>query len=400
MEGATRLKREEVIRLILCQLSAYGYSSLSQAIATHTGVPMTADSNSRLEDLVTLGLQNEGRKGDGDRMATKQPVLEVPDYKMWYQTTHKGIATAAAFSRDGKYIATGSADTTLKVIEVDRLRSPSNEPAGPEEKPVIRTLYDHMDGVTGLAFHPNGLVLASCSADRTIKLFDLSVAHGKRAFRVIQDNFAFRSISFHPSGEYLAAGGDGHEVRLYDTRTSQGFLLPGGDGPDQARHSAGITQVRYASNGSLIVSSSSDGTAKIWDGVSGKCIRTLDAAHGGRPVTAAVFSRNAKYVLSTGLDSRACLWEVASGRLVNAYEGAGLDAMSSQAVFSHDESFVMAPDDRSNMVVCWDARTGELLKRTAHHHSQMTCVAHSPAAPAFISCSTDYKVRYWSPDTL
>ncbi|KAJ1961148.1 hypothetical protein GGI12_003409, partial [Dipsacomyces acuminosporus] len=206
------------------------------------------------------------------------------------------------------------------------------------------------------------------------------------------------SIAFHPSGEFLAAGGDANEVRLYDTRTNQGYLLPAGDGPGQARHSASITQVNYASNGSLIVSSSADGTLKLWDGVSGKCIRTFAEAHRGQPVAAAVFSKSSKYVLSTGLDSRACLWEVASGKLVNVYEGAGFDGMSAQAVFSHDESLVLAPDDRSNMIVCWDAQSGGLLKRTAHHHSQVTNIAHSPVVPGFISCSTDFKVRYWGPE--
>lgn len=54
------------------------------------------------------------------------------------------------------------------------------------DKPVVRTLYDHTDTVNDLSFHPNGIVLASCSDDQSIKLFDLSKSGVKRAFRYLQ----------------------------------------------------------------------------------------------------------------------------------------------------------------------------------------------------------------------
>ncbi|PIA14894.1 WD40 repeat-like protein [Coemansia reversa NRRL 1564] len=404
----TQTTREEVIRLILCQLSAYGFANLSQAIATHTKVPMTMDSNSRLAELVTLGLQHErqtsGRAGTGPEMDTETEVqaeaAKVPHFQVWYKTKHKGSATTAAFSRDGRYIATGSADASLKLIDVDKVRDPSAGTARREDKPVIRTLYHHEAEVTGLAFHPNGLVLASCSADHSIKLFDLSAAYGKHSFQSFTDNFAFRTIAFHPSGEYIAAGGDAPEVRLYNVHTSKAYLLAAGNGAGQSQHTDSITQTCYSHSGSVIGSSSSDGTIKIWDGVSGRCVRTVDQAHDGMAVTAVMFSRNGKYAMSTGLDSCVRLWEVGSGRLVQTYRGASLSAANEQAVFSHDEALVMVPDARANSVVVWDAASGELLTRCAEHRQRITWIASSPTTPAFMSCSTDECVRYWSPGSV
>ncbi|KAJ2845986.1 hypothetical protein IWW36_004559, partial [Coemansia brasiliensis] len=123
----TTAPRDEVLRLILCQLSAYGYANLSQAVAAHTKVPMTADSNSRLAELVALGLQSERQRsrrtaeGSTDTDTAMGPVAagsfgsadtrrggaKAPDYQLWYKTKHKGVATMAAFSKDGRYIATG-----------------------------------------------------------------------------------------------------------------------------------------------------------------------------------------------------------------------------------------------------------------------------------------------------
>lgn len=51
--------------------------------------------------------------------------------------------------------------------------------------PVIRTLYDHMEEVTALEFHPRDPILASGSRDFTIKLFDISKASVKKAYKTI-----------------------------------------------------------------------------------------------------------------------------------------------------------------------------------------------------------------------
>ncbi|KAJ2701477.1 hypothetical protein FB645_004623 [Coemansia sp. IMI 203386] len=412
--------REEVLQLILRQLSAYGYSGLSQAVATHTKVQMTAESSSRLEELVSLGLRSERQRRGSDALSENGPQpaevaseatdgglgldldrrvpAVVPYYKVWYKTKHKDAATAAAFSADGRYIATGSADSSLKLIEVDRVRNPAAGSARREDKPVIRTLYNHEAGITGVAFHPNGLVLASCSTDHTIKLFDLSAAYGKYAFQSTSDNYAFHSISFHPSGEYLAAATDASEVRLLNVRTAKTYLLRAGSASNTDQHSAGLTNVSYAGSGALIASTSRDGCVKLWDGRSGTCVRTLDRAHGGAPTTAALFSRCSRYLLTTGLDSTVRLWDVAAARVVNSYEGATMDTFDARAVFSHDESLVMVPDARTNSIACWDTSSARLLKRCADHKNRVTCVAVSPVTSALMTCSVDECVRYWSPD--
>jgi len=85
------------------------------------------------------------------------------------------------YSQDGKYIATGSADTSLKVLDVAKMNMRTDE-----EKPVIRTLYDHVSTVTDISWHPGGLALASASEDKSIKIYDLQKPSVKRSFRYLQ----------------------------------------------------------------------------------------------------------------------------------------------------------------------------------------------------------------------
>lgn len=88
-------------------------------------------------------------------------------------------------------IATGSVDASIKILDVDRMLAKSApdemDPSRGEQQghPVIRTLYDHMEEVTCLEFHPKETILCSGSKDNSIKLFDISKASVKKAFKTI-----------------------------------------------------------------------------------------------------------------------------------------------------------------------------------------------------------------------
>ncbi len=73
-----------------------------------------------------------------------------PNYSTKFVTTHKNAVRAAKFSHDGKLLATGSLDTSLKLLDVDKMKTYNLHKGEGDEfaKPVIRTFYDH----TGVIF--------------------------------------------------------------------------------------------------------------------------------------------------------------------------------------------------------------------------------------------------------
>lgn len=121
--------------------------------------------------------------------------------------------------------------------------------------PVIRTLYDHLEEVTCLEFHPKEQILASGSTDQTIKVYDFAKPAVKRAIKTITESTSVRSISFHPSGEYLLVGCNHQTIRLYNVNTSQSYA----SSCISDYHTDKINQVKFNSNGKYYVSCSKDG---------------------------------------------------------------------------------------------------------------------------------------------
>lgn len=220
---------------------------------------------------------------------------EPAQYETAYVTSHKGNCRAGAFSADGQLIATGSVDASIKILDVDRMLAKSApEEAAPGDQsgghPVIRTLYDHLEEVTCLEFHPREPILVSGSRDFSVKLFDYSKASVKKAFRTITDSDQIRCLSFHPTGDYLVVGTNHPIIRLYDVNTAQCYVcsIP------NHQHTGGITSIKYSPDAKTYASASKDGSIKLWDGVSNRCINTFVKAHDGYQVCSVAFTRNGK----------------------------------------------------------------------------------------------------------
>lgn len=102
-------------------------------------------SNSNNDDLGAMDEDDDPEPGaplltrlnlDTDPKSTSQ--RSGPNFSTVYTTTHKDMATSTAFSKDGRYAASGSADTSLKILDVNKMKLMNDD-----VHPVVRTLYDH-----------------------------------------------------------------------------------------------------------------------------------------------------------------------------------------------------------------------------------------------------------------
>lgn len=422
------MDKRTLYQLIISQLHEDGFTDIASQLSNVTLIPRPPQvAPQRLYRLASQGRTREAGPGrEKDKMAwdkeddddsgsvllgaTVRPKgldfdREKPDrapdrhgcrFTTRYLTTHKGSVRCGRFSPDGKLVATGSMDTSVKLADVEKMKAHGDKKDHDHmddgaSRNVTRSFYDHSSTVTDVCFHPTTPLLASCSKDMSIKFFDYSKTHAKRSVKFIQDAVRLRSIDFHPSGDFLLASGKDARIRLYDTRTQQAFVCPNaGD-----NHSSTVNMVRYRNDGGVYASAGKDGNIKLWDTTSATCISTFPAAHSGNAVTSVQFSRNGRYLLSCGKDSTVKLWDLSTTRPLRIYSGSVLSKRRLPATFSFSEDFVLAPDESGAVAVAWDTRSGDLLHRLTGHNQLVRFIASSPVENALLTCSDDSRARFW-----
>jgi len=234
--------------------------------------------------------------------------------KLWNLATGKEIHTlktnsqwvwTVAFSPDGKTLASGGADQTIKLWDLATGK-------------VVQTLKGHSEGVGSVAFSPDGKTLASGSLDKTIKLWNL--ATGKEIHTFKGHSKAVTTVAFSPDGETLASGSWDKTIKLWNLATRKEIRTLVG-------HSDLVLSVAFSPDGVTLASGSKDKTIKLWNLVTGETNRTLkqhsDKVNSVVYVPSKGYSKNPDgYVLASGSnDNTVKLWNLATGQPIRTFKG-------------------------------------------------------------------------------
>jgi WD40 repeat protein len=296
------------------------------------------------------------------------------------ETGHTSEVVSVAYNPNGKMLASGSSDKTIKLWDAASRRE-------------LRTLAGHTDNVTSVAFSPNGRMLASGSDDKTIKLWD--VASGKVLRTLTGHTYAVDSLAFSPDGVRLASGSGDGTIKLWDVYSGQELRTLRGQ-------SKGVTSVVFSPDALTLASGGMDHTVKLWDVMSGRELRTLTAhidVVTSEGVTSVAFSHDGRILASAGNDTTVKLWDVVSGRELLSLEGHG-DFVTTVA-FSPDGR-TLATGSLDSTIELWDIVNGRALRRLAAHPSEEIPVKFAIYSVAFnldgrtlaAGCS-DKTVQFW-----
>ena len=271
---------------------------------------------------------------------------------------HTDSVYSISFSPDGHILASGSADGTVRLWDVTTGKH-------------LQTLAGHTDSVSSVSFSPNGQILASGSWDTTIRLWDVTT--GKYLRALIGHTHMIDSVSFSPNGQTLASAGWDTTIRLWNVATSkQEKTLIG--------HRFGIHNMSFSPDGQTLASGSLDGAVHLWDIATSRHRETFTGV-------GVCFSPDGQTLATTaGILEGANpvnLWDVATGKHKKKLMG--------RMAGGHDVCF--SPDGLTlaGGNCLWDIATGKVKKIPTDNR----ILAFSPDGQTFASGSLDGTVRLW-----
>jgi WD40 repeat protein len=297
-----------------------------------------------------LSLRHESFRSDADRLvAAIQPILRPPAATQAAPSTgrivspgvdpgdiiaaptaiqvlrHEEDVDGVAFSPDGRLLATACEDGIARMWEV----------ASGQE----RAQFTHEEYVYGVAFSPDGRLLATASSDRTARVWE--VASGQERARLTHKDMVI-GVAFNPDGRLLATACHDQMARVWEVASGQERA--------EFTHDARVLGVAFSPDGRLLATASEDLTARVWEVASGQ--EHTRVTHDAE-VYEVAFSPDGRLLATASEDLTAGVWEVANGQ--------------ERARLSHDGSVVgvaFSPDGRLLATACDDdsARVWALVR--------------------------------------
>jgi len=286
---------------------------------------------------------------------------------------HDGTVSFVRFSPNGKYLvsSTGFEENSVHVWEVD------------SGKEIVHLKYDSsLNYVSTIAISPDGkYMIPVVGYDNTFAVLEL--ATGKEIRRFAHDEAAIDGVAFvafSSSGRYIvSAGGSDNTVRVWDVSTGREIA--------RMTHSTGVWSATFSPDENLVVSIT-DTTARVWDAFTGREVAHM--THDGYAYRA-VFSPDGKYIASGGYDGTVRIWEATTGKEVTRM------AFENHLVFiaySPDGKYILTEGGGNvvPLVQVWETRTGKEIARTRGDVRSMT---FSPDSRFIASANFDGTARVW-----
>jgi WD40 repeat protein len=324
------------------------------------------------------------------RLIAKGPRAAVPDTLERTFVGHPaprgpgprwGGAWSVAWSPDGRLLASGGVDGTVRVWHTTATTELST------------TLAGHQAGVRSVAWSPDGRLLASGSDDGTVRVWDTE-DHVLPPIVLPGHEGTVWSVAWSPDGRHLLSGDSGGIVRLWSPEG------PGTPPPGFSAHRGNVWSVAWSPDGRRIASGGADRVVRVWDAAGGDrdtpaWVRAELVGHDGW-VWSVVWSPDGRRIASAG-DSTVRLWDPD-------------DLRGQQAVFVGHDGLVWSvgwsPDGRclasggaDRTVRIWDAdASGKPPVVLASNEETVWSVAWSPDGRRLASGGQDETVRVWDPE--
>ncbi|XP_060703908.1 notchless protein homolog 1 [Hemiscyllium ocellatum] len=291
---------------------------------------------------------------------------------------HAEAVISVAFSPTGRYLASGSGDTTVRFWDLST------------ETPQF-TCKGHKHWVLSIAWSPDGKKLASGCKNSQIFLWDPRT--GNQIGKVLTGHskwityLCWEPLHINPQCRYLASASKDCSIRIWDTMLGLCDKILTG-------HTQSVTCVKWGGDG-LIFSSSQDRTIKVWRAQDGVMCRTLQ----GHAHWVNTMALSTDYVLRTGS------FEPAEATIVPQESDDSLEELKQKALQRYqqtrgqEQERLVSGSDDFTLFLWTPAEAKKPVARLTGHQALINEVCFSPDTRLIASASFDKSVKLWDSRT-
>lgn len=297
---------------------------------------------------------------------------------------HTNRVLSVAFSPDGQQLASGGDDHATRLWNLSTGQC-------------TKTWKGHTNGILSLDISPNGHLIATGHQDQTVKVWNPKTG---QVFRTLRGHLnRVWSVAFAPpsvaqvigrddlAGVILASGSGDRTVRLWDGQTGQCLRIFQG-------HTSWVWSIAFSLSGRWLVSGSCDHTITLWDIKTGGHARTFEGHTA--PVVTVLLSLDDQQIISSSADCTIRIWDIASGQCINTLQGHQNNIWS---IALSPDGKQLASCSYDQTVKVWDLQTGTCLHTLEDHQGPVVSLAYSPDGQQLASGSFDQTAKLWNPNT-
>jgi eukaryotic-like serine/threonine-protein kinase len=284
-----------------------------------------------------------------------------------------GVMRAMALSPDGKLLATGMADGSVILSDVETGRQRSS-------------FGSHPQGIRCLAFSADGKLIVTGNNAGVVRLWQVQEQTELFTIHAHNNEMIFK-IAFAPDGQTFATVSSDKTARLWETATGKEIRTFTG-------HQDWVRTLCFFKDGRTLLTGSNDGTVRRWEVTTGRTTATLGGY--GDEILSLALTPDEKYLAVGGLELELQLFDLTARKIIRTFAG-HTDAAWTIALSPDGKLLAGTGPDRTARV--WETATGRAVALIKAHDYEMSLLAFTPDGRRLLT--GDHKtLKLWDVEKL